>query len=465
MRHRLGRFLASFRPAPGVSFHLTRNPATMTRRKILDLCKRRSDEFFESQLLYLLALVVASQVTSWTALLIAYVLIQISDLNRMVLVRRVFFAARDPSNMLERFPNQSVICEWTSSAILALAIAIGFVHTIPSWQLGALAFWCLATTYCVFSSIYCVRALYGSIAIQLFGMVVTLAYTFFSMGKPMGVAMASMGLAFFAATTAAFMGRKLRSDYIEQLEKERELAITISELDRINAGKTQFVAHLSHEMRTPLNGMMGVAALLRKADLNPEQAGQVDVVLRSGRALKELLDDSLDMSRLEANAIKPAPAPASLSQALEEAIALYQPAARARNLEIVSSMPKNQPEMLNFDLMRVRQCIGNLISNAVKFSENGTIEIATEVERDKQAYLVTINVADQGIGVPSDMVEAIFDSYAQADASPTRRFQGAGLGLSISRQLARLMGGDITVCSEPGKGSVFTLRFVAQRAI
>ena len=428
---------------------------------VLDLARRRTDEIVEVQILYLLAIIVGSQVADWHALAIAYVLVQFSELHGMILVRRIFAAARDPSDMLERFAGQAVIYEWVSASTVALAIAIGFVHTIAGWQLGALAFWCLATTYFVFPTIYCVRSLYGCIAIQLFGMVLTVSYTYFSMGKPMGVALASLGLAFFAATTAAFMGRQLRADYVAQLEKERELAISLRELDRLNSGKTQFVAHLSHEMRTPLNGMMGVAALLRRGDLAPPYAEQVEILMRSGRALKELLDDSLDMARLEEHAIVPEPVPSSVRQVVEEAAALYRPAARERGLEIVSRLDEAVPEALKFDPMRVRQCICNLVSNAVKFSENGTVQIRVSVEAARKSTRVRVMVEDHGIGIAEDMQDLIFDPYAQADASPTRRFQGAGLGLSISRQLARLMGGDLTVSSKPGQGARFTLTFDA----
>ena len=459
---RFGSFLGSFSPAPGTSFALSRNRASINRRQILDLASRRADELLEVQILYIFAIVVGTQVTDWRALVVAYILIQFSELHGMILVRRIFAAAKDPDDMLERYADHAVIYEWVSASALAIAIAIGFIHTIPDWQLGALAFWCLAITYFVFPTIYCVRSLYGCIAIQLFGMVVTLGYSFFSMGKPLGVALASIGLALFAATTAAFMGRQLRADYIKQLEKERELAITVSELDRINANKTQFVAHLSHEMRTPLNGMMGVAALLKKADLESHYADHVDVVLRSGRALKELLDDSLDISRLEARVISPEPSPASLSQVLEDAISLYRPAAQARGLQITNNLSDDIPDTMSFDLLRVRQCIGNLLSNALKFSENGTVTITTYVDSSRRPLKVEIEVADEGIGIPGHMQQSIFDAYAQADDSTTRRFQGAGLGLSISRQLARLMGGDITVQSIPDEGSVFRFTFNAE---
>ena len=428
---------------------------------ILDLARRRTDEILEVQILYLLAIIVGSQVADWHALAIAYVLIQFSELHGMILVRRIFAAARDPDDMLERFAGQAVIYEWVSASAVAMAIAVGFVHTIAAWQLGALAFWCLATTYFVFPTIYCVRSLYGCIAIQLFGMVVTVSYTYFSMGKPMGVALASLGLVFFAATTAGFMGRQLRADYVAQLDKERDLAISLRELDRLNAGKTQFVAHLSHEMRTPLNGMMGVAALLRRGDLAPEYSEQVDILLRSGRALKELLDDSLDMARLEEQAIAPEPTEASIKQVVNEAAALYRAAARERGLDLVCTFEGEIPEWLVFDAMRVRQCVSNLVSNAIKFSENDVVTMTVAVLPGAGPTRVQVVVEDHGIGISEEMQELIFDSYAQADASPTRRFQGAGLGLSISRQLAQLMGGDLTVSSQPGEGATFTLTFEA----
>ena len=234
-----------------------------------------------------------------------------------------------------------------------------------------------------------------------------------------------------------------------------------------NAAKSRFLAVMSHELRTPLNGVLGMAQALKKEELSETQAGQVDILVESGETLMMLLNDVLDMSRIEAGKIELAPTQASMKDMLERVINTYTPTIEDKPLVLRYDLDDTVPPSLAFDVLRVYQCLSNLMSNAIKFTERGTVRINTSAERieGKTGYMVRVEIRDTGIGMSRTVMDKLFEAYAQGDAGTARKYGGTGLGLSISRRLAELMGGTLSVTSEEGVGSSFVMTFQAGEVI
>ena len=216
-------------------------------------------------------------------------------------------------------------------------------------------------------------------------------------------------------------------------------------------------------MRTPLNGILGMSQVLTGGELTTAQAEQVSIILESGQSLLAILNDILDLSKIEAGRMELSFVEADLRHKLNRVCKLYEPVAQEKGINLRLVIDPSVPALLMLDTVRLRQCVGNLISNAVKFTEKGDILIvATAETRGEDTSRITIHVSDNGCGIPHEKVAQIFESFVQADGSTTRKYGGSGLGLPISRKLARMMGGDITVASELNKGSIFTLTLESQ---
>ncbi|WP_084398200.1 ATP-binding protein [Henriciella aquimarina] len=251
-------------------------------------------------------------------------------------------------------------------------------------------------------------------------------------------------------------------DVREERRKAHELSEALQSAEQATRMKSEFLANMSHEIRTPLNGVLGMAQTLVHDDLTPSQAEQVSIILESGRSLMVLLNDILDLSKIEAGKMQVSPVPGDLRHKLNGLYRMHETAAKEKGIELELFVAPDVPAALVFDAVRVRQCVGNLISNAIKFTARGEVQVVvTSQDQGAGEHLVTIHVADTGCGIAQDKIDGIFESFSQADGSTTRKFGGTGLGLSITRQLARMMGGDVSAVSEEGRGSVFTLTFTA----
>src|SRR3974377_633398 len=245
---------------------------------------------------------------------------------------------------------------------------------------------------------------------------------------------------------------------IENVRLFDEIQDKSRQLAEASQHKSQFLANMSHELRTPLNAIIGVSEMLREdAEALKQDTEPLDRVLGAGRHLLALINDILDLSKIEAGRMELQLEDFALAPLIAGVVKTIEPLA-AKNENRVAVNCDGAIGRLHADQMRLRQALLNLMSNANKFTERGTISVDARHGQENGRDWVTISVADTGIGMTPEQMGKLFQEFSQADASTTRKYGGTGLGLAISKRFCQMMGGDITVESEPGRGSMFTIR-------
>ncbi len=242
-------------------------------------------------------------------------------------------------------------------------------------------------------------------------------------------------------------------DLTRGLREEREKALEAAR------AKSTFIAVTSHELRTPMNGLLGMAHALQRSDLDPVQREHVALMIKSGDSLMQLLNDVLDMSRIDAGKVELVPEPIDPRAAVSDIVDAWRDAAQAKGLALECRFGAEAPAWISADPLRIRQVLANLISNAIKFTPQGHVRVTVDAEPVETDWLIKLSVCDTGPGVPKEATGRVFDSFTQADETVSRRYGGAGLGLAISRALARQMGGDLVLRPNPdGACFVFSLQ-------
>ncbi len=265
--------------------------------------------------------------------------------------------------------------------------------------------------------------------------------------------------------TARVKNERELLDYKESLEKKvlertQNLAEATQKAQEANRLKSEFLATMSHEIRSPMSGVLGMAELLLETQQTVEQNNLTKTIINCGEALLNVIEDILDFSKIEANRMEVNPVPVDMHALVDDVCTLYSSKAREKALELAVRYVPGTEQFVYADPVRVRQILSNLINNAIKFTHKGHIAVTVSQERqgstEEEEVRLQFAIKDTGIGIPVEAYERIFEKFSQGDASTTRDYGGTGLGLSISRKLAEIMKGDIEVESEVGRGSVFT---------
>ncbi len=250
----------------------------------------------------------------------------------------------------------------------------------------------------------------------------------------------------------------ISTDITDQREYENELMQAREQAEAAKISQQRFLANMSHEIRTPMNGVIGMTNLLDSTSLDAEQQDYVNVIRQSSDILMLLINDILDVSKMQAGMLKLEKIPFEVRESIRQIFLSYKPMAAEMGIELICNVDEIVPEFLSGDPLRLNQIISNLVNNAIKFTSSGSVTIkVTAIEENSNLFKLKVDVTDTGIGIPANKLENIFESFTQSSTSTTRKYGGTGLGLAIVKELVEMQGGNVYLSSELNMGSTFTI--------
>ncbi len=256
--------------------------------------------------------------------------------------------------------------------------------------------------------------------------------------------------------------RHLAAEIEHRKKVEAELVNALDAAEEASRAKSRFLSTMSHEIRTPLNAVIGMTGLLLESELNEEQRDYAETIRISGENLLGVINNILDFSKIESGKLELEKQEFNLTDIVEDVMDLLSAKATEKNIELIRDIEPDVPQSIISDPTRLRQVLVNLVNNALKFTEEGEVLVHVSLLEKKDGVLtLQFDVKDTGIGIPAEKLETIFESFSQADSSTTRKYGGSGLGLAISKRLVNLLGGDIQVRSQVGKGTTFSFTIKA----
>ncbi|MFK5955012.1 MAG: ATP-binding protein [Planctomycetota bacterium] len=354
-----------------------------------------------------------------------------------------------------------------SISACALAWSLGFLFAVQDLDDGGRAFFMMVFAGITASSVVTLSARLKSYALFSSLLLIPPIVGMFTAPQP-DYAIATMASVFFLfcgvgvkkanlVHQQSLIRRYQNSEIMSDLgAAKKNLQVAVKRAESANTAKQEFLANISHEIRTPMNGILGMTDLALESELSEDQRNCLETARRCGHSLLHLIDALLDFSKIEAGKMDIEHVPYKLKTVLDDTLDLHRLSGSAK-VEIKLDYDSSLPQTLLGDPNRMRQIVHNLLGNAVKFTAEGSIRVSAKVVFSHQDNLpqLALAVADDGVGIPADRLEKIFESFTQADGSTTRNFGGTGLGLTITRSLVELMGGRLTVSSEVDQGSVF----------
>jgi len=359
--------------------------------------------------------------------------------------------------------------QWYTFGIAACALAwsCGFLAILPYCRASDIPFLMMVIAVLSASAIVSLSARLKSYAIFSTLLVLPCILGLFLSDNP-DYATGSLALIFLVfcgsgvrranlVSQSALIRRYQNSEIMRDLgQAKRQLQDAVRRAESANTAKQEFLANVSHEIRTPMNGVLGMTDLVLETELTDDQRKCLDTARRSGTSLLSLIDDLLDFSKIEAGKMEMEIVAYELRPLLTDLVDVHRMSGKAK-AEILLQIDDDLPKVIIGDSNRMRQVVNNLLSNAVKFTPRGFIRLNVECTEIHREQLLELSVADDGVGIPPNRLLSIFESFTQADGSTTRNYGGTGLGLTISRKLVELMGGTLSVQSDVGVGSVFSV--------
>ena len=326
--------------------------------------------------------------------------------------------------------------------ISTIMLACGFLIILGRYRSSARPALLVATPYVILSIWFLVQS--------------------FGTGSALYIA-SLMALLFGTFVTMTVHSVRTHREMLE-LSQERERLIQELESSKTEAVqsasfKSRFLANMSHEIRTPLNGVIGMAEVVKQGQLNSEQRAHMEVITNCGKSLLGIINDILDLSKIEADGLSLRPATFDIYKELDHLNQVWLPQAKAKGLGLEFRTDTEMPALLHADIDRIKQCLNNLIGNAVKFTKTGHITVSTTFKVHGETGALVVQITDTGVGIDAGFKDLLFTPFTQADVDLSADHGGTGLGLTITKSLCELMGGGITVDSKPGRGSRFTIWF------